>query len=212
MVGIAVMVEITSAATVIIYATNGQKYLWIAQALGYGFGGFLTWVGVRRFLGQRGVTDHEIWHWPRANALENAWASHGLALGLGAVLGIAGLGYLTLLHHLPFTQEIAWEMDEHFPKDKNSLAFLFIMAVGMAPLAEEYLFRGLLFRALDREWGGPRALFWSASFFAIYHPPVSWIPVFAVGLAACWLFRKTGRLGPCVLLHMVYNALVLALR
>jgi membrane protease YdiL (CAAX protease family) len=39
----------------------------------------------------------------------------------------------------------------------------------IAPFTEEYLFRGLLFRALDREWGGWRAVVGSAAFFAIYH-------------------------------------------
>jgi len=38
--------------------------------------------------------------------------------------------------------------------------------------AEEYLFRGLLFRALDRESGGWRAVAGSAAFFAVYHPPL----------------------------------------
>jgi len=45
-----------------------------------------------------------------------------------------------------------------------------IMAVGFAPFDEEYLFRGLLFRALDREWGGWTAVVGSAAFFAVYHP------------------------------------------
>jgi membrane protease YdiL (CAAX protease family) len=84
-----------------------------------------------------------------------------------------------------------------------------IMAVGFAPFAEEYLFRGLLFRALDREWGGWRAVVGSAAFFAIYHPPMSWLPVGLLGVANALLFKKTHRLAPSVLLHMVYNAVVL---
>ena len=75
-----------------------------------------------------------------------------------------------------------------------------------APLAEEFLFRGLLYRALDREWGGWRALLGSAAFFAIYHPVPAWAPVGLLGLLNALLFKKTGRLAPAVLLHMVYNA------
>jgi membrane protease YdiL (CAAX protease family) len=84
-----------------------------------------------------------------------------------------------------------------------------IMAVGFAPFAEEYLFRGLLFRALDREWGGWRAIVASAAFFAIYHPVLSWPPVFLLGAANCIIFKKSGKLAPAVILHMVYNAVVL---
>ena len=77
------------------------------------------------------------------------------------------------------------------------------------PFAEEYLFRGLLYRALDREWGGWRAILASAAFFAVYHPPLAWVPVALLGATNALLFKKTGRLAPAVLLHMVYNAVVL---
>lgn len=49
-----------------------------------------------------------------------------------------------------------------------------LAAVAFAPFAEEYLFRGLLFRALDREWGDWRAVLGSAAFFAIYHAPLAY--------------------------------------
>ncbi len=68
---------------------------------------------------------------------------------------------------------------------------------------------GLLYRALDREWGGGAALVGSAAFFAIYHPPIAWLPVFVLGVTNAWLFKKTGRLEACVLLHGAYNAVVM---
>ncbi len=86
----------------------------------------------------------------------------------------------------------------------------FIMVVLLTPFAEEYLFRGLLYRALDREWGGWRAILGSAAFFAIYHSPLSWLPIGLVGIANALLFKKTGRLAPAVILHIVYNAVVLS--
>jgi len=84
-----------------------------------------------------------------------------------------------------------------------------IMAIAFAPFAEEYLFRGLLFRALDREWGGWSAVIGSAAFFAVYHPAMSWPPVFLLGICNALIFKKSGRLAPAILLHMVYNAVVL---
>jgi membrane protease YdiL (CAAX protease family) len=56
-----------------------------------------------------------------------------------------------------------------------------------------------------------RAVIASAAFFAIYHPPLAWPPVFLLGAANCLLFKKTGSLIPCVALHMIYNCVVLSL-
>ena len=84
-----------------------------------------------------------------------------------------------------------------------------LIAIAFAPLAEEYLFRGLLFRALDREWGGWRAVAASAALFAIYHPPLAWLPVGLLGIACALLFKNTGRLAPAVMLHLAYNTVVL---
>ena len=49
----------------------------------------------------------------------------------------------------------------------------------------------------------------AAAFFAIYHPALSWAPVAVLGAANCVLFRRSGSLAPCVVLHMTYNAIVL---
>ena len=86
----------------------------------------------------------------------------------------------------------------------------FVMAVGMAPFAEEYLFRGLLYRALDREWRGARAVVGAAAFFTVYHPLLAWPPVFALGALNAVLFRRSGRLTTSMAAHVAYNAIVLA--
>jgi len=83
-----------------------------------------------------------------------------------------------------------------------------LVAVAFAPPAEEYLFRGLLFRALDREWGGWAAVIGSTLFFTVYHPMPAWVPVGLVGLILALLFKTTGRLWPCVVVHAAYNAIV----
>src|SRR5829696_2197328 len=38
---------------------------------------------------------------------------------------------------------------------------------------------------------------------------LSWLPVFLVGLTTAFVFKKTGRLAAAVVVHMVYNAVVL---
>ncbi len=124
------------------------------------------------------------------------------------VVGLFALVYLTILQHFPETAEILEESQAYLANNVRVRTTYAFIAVGVAPFAEEYLFRGLLYRALDREWGGRRAVFGSAAFFAIYHPPISWIPVGIVGIAAALLFKKTGSLIPAITLHLVYNAIV----
>jgi membrane protease YdiL (CAAX protease family) len=132
----------------------------------------------------------------------------GLAIGVG--LGCFGKGYEWLLHHIPASMEILRKSEAAAAEIPFLKASFFVMAVIFAPFAEEYLFRGLLFRSLDREWGGWRAILGSAAFFTIYHPPLAWPPVFLVGITNALLFKKSKRLLPCVLVHMVYNAIVLS--
>lgn len=124
------------------------------------------------------------------------------------MLGVPARGYLAVLLHIPATAEIIRKSQEEMSKIAGLRVSYAVMAVALAPFAEEYLFRGLLFRALDRQWGGWRAVVGSAAFFAIYHSPLSWLPVACLGVANALLYKKTGQLTPAVVLHMVYNAVV----
>ena len=122
---------------------------------------------------------------------------------MGFALGVFALAYIAVLRQIPATAEVLRKSQEGLAKIPNLRISYAVMAVGFAPFAEEYLFRGLLFRALDREWGGWRAVIGSAAFFAVYHPVLSWFPVALLGATNALLFKKSGRLAPAVLLHMV---------
>jgi hypothetical protein len=133
-----------------------------------------------------------------------------IAASLGIALGLVGLGYTALLEHLPWTAELMRKAQEARQNLPGWRLYTMVMAVGFAPFAEEYLFRGLLFRALDREWGGWKAVVGSAAFFAIYHPPLAWPLVFCVGAINAVLFKRMRRLAPAVVLHLLHNAVVLS--
>ena len=134
-------------------------------------------------------------------------------LGLGALGGLAlgclAHGYSLVLTHIPALEALWRQGQEQMAKIPGLRMSYTIMAIGFAPFAEEYLFRGLLFRALDREWGGWRAVFGSAAFFAIFHPPLAWVPVGLLGITNALIFKHSGRLAPAVVLHLVYNTVVL---
>jgi membrane protease YdiL (CAAX protease family) len=192
--------------------------------MGYGISAVVVSLFVSNFLRERDVRPQDIWCWlPDGNSIEEAepWARrYGVADRVivpallmaacgGVALGLLARGYLAVMRFLPIIGELIRKSQEQMASIPDFRLWYAIMAIGFAPFAEEYLFRGLLFRALDREWGGWRAVVGSAAFFAIYHPPLSWLPVGLLGAANCILFKKTGRLAPAVLLHMIYNAVVL---
>jgi len=228
MISISILVEGGAVVTGIILGLAGRENIAVAQAVSYGICAVIVSFGVHDFLGGRGVSLRDVCLWPPASAAEEkseSWWRGDWGRGDGSgkinflrllllggaggvVLGLFAHGYLAVLQHLPATAEMMRESQEELAKVPNLKISYAVMAVAFAPFAEEYLFRGLLFRALDREWGGWRAVIGSAAFFAIYHNPFSWLPVGLLGVANALLFKKTGRLAPAVVLHMVYNAVV----
>ena len=216
MVAIAAMAEGVGLTTAIFATIGGRDAFNIARALAYGIGALITFLAMRHFLVQRGVAPAATWNWeqraPNWNSFRDrlsGWATVlGTGLVAGATLGWFAVGYRHLVLQLPAVRELIAKHPEMANTATHHFWWLALLAIGFAPVAEEYLFRGLLYRALDREWGGWRALLGAAAFFAIYHPPLSWLPVGLLGLLNCILFKRTGQLMPCVFCHMAYNAVV----
>jgi len=222
MIAISILVEGGAVATGLVLVFAGRENIPLAQAISYGICATLVSLGTAHFLESRGVTLRDVWVWQRRPFIEaqRRWRDNGsskrklllmllVGAGGGLVLGLFAHAYIAVLSHLPATSELLRRSQEQMAKIPNLKICYAIMAVGFAPFAEEYLFGGLLFRALDREWGGWRAVVGSAAFFAMYHAPMSWVPVALLGASNAILFKKTGRLAPAVVLHMVYNAVVL---
>jgi membrane protease YdiL (CAAX protease family) len=126
-------------------------------------------------------------------------AATGLALGTGAGVVLTGLAasYMTLLQFFPWARESIEEASRIASSYEGQRFWIFLLAVGFAPVAEEHFFRVLLFRTLDRELGDWRRIVLSAAFFAIFHPPLAWVPVGCLGLCTAWLFHHTRHLLPC---------------
>ena len=228
MISISILVECGAILTGILLAIAGRENVAISQAISYCLCSVAVAIGTANFLDNRGVRLQDVWCWRTSTATqaqledepEPWWRAIGfgdsrflpsLMVGAsgGLFLGIFARGYLAILGHIPATAEIIHKSQQQMSAIPNLHVSYIVMGVFFAPFAEEYLFRGLLFRPLDREWGGWKAIIGSAAFFAIYHPPLSWLPVVLVGIANAILFKKTRLLAPAVILHMVYNAVVL---
>lgn len=170
-----------------------------------------------QLLARRGVALLQIWLWPHV-----AGSSHPrrrvtpapeallTALVVALVVGTVGCLYVEALDQLAGRLRLE-QLFGAAPGGHPGLRIsIFVVAVFIQPIAEEYVFRGLLYRALDREWGDWRAVLGSALVFASYRPPASILPAFTIGIATAFLFKRTGRLVSAVLMHALFNAMILA--
>jgi membrane protease YdiL (CAAX protease family) len=209
MIAISLMVESGAVLSGIAMGLAGTNLGLVMRPAIYGVCGLAVSVAFWVFLAARGVRLRDIVHWgvPAAGwaGLFGSLAAGGLG---GLLLGFLARGYLALMQHLPFAAELMQRSQEQMARNPELHVSFALVAVAVVPFTEEFLFRGLLFRSLDREWGGWRAVLGSAAFFAIYHPPLAWPMVVLVGAANALLFKRSGWLVPAVVLHMVYNAVV----
>jgi ABC-2 type transport system permease protein len=137
-----------------------------------------------------------------------------VALGLFAG-GVAALGAAVYLHILTLVPSWkAWSeksVDQSLLFSPNNYLWMLLLLVVAAPLCEEFIFRGLVFRGLRRSLHPGLAIFASAALFALVHPPVSVIPVFGLGVATALVFERTRFLLAPIMAHAMYNACVIAL-
>jgi membrane protease YdiL (CAAX protease family) len=121
-----------------------------------------------------------------------------------------GLKYLSelLLH------KIGWPLEsqravEIFAASKSVWlrAYLVLFAVLVAPAAEEFVFRGLLFSAA-KKMGWPKCawIVTSLLFAAIHNSAPIFLPLFVFALALTWLYEKTDGLLAPIVAHSLFNA------
>ncbi len=83
----------------------------------------------------------------------------------------------------------------------------------MAPMCEEFLFRGTIFTSL-RQWGTlPAALITGLLFGGVHAtsaPAADLLPLAALGFGLCLLYRYSGSLYPCMGAHALNNCLAFA--
>ena len=93
-------------------------------------------------------------------------------------------------------------------KDFWALGIIFITTALLAPLFEEFLFRGVLLPVLIGQQGKTLAVVISAFVFALAHLSVGELPpLFVLGVGLALLRLSTGRLLPCVIMHSLWNGI-----
>jgi len=85
--------------------------------------------------------------------------------------------------------------------------YLGAFAVVLAPVAEEFIFRGMLYPFI-KQLGWPRLAWFGVSFaFALIHDDAAtFVPLFVMALMLTWLYEKTDNLLAPIAAHSLFNA------
>ena len=91
------------------------------------------------------------------------------------------------------------------------LVVLAFLAVIVAPICEEFVFRGYIYGTLKRYSCRIFATITSALFFAVVHGNLwSLIPLFVVGIGLALIYEISGSLWASILTHMLFNGVTTA--
>ncbi|NJN67699.1 MAG: CPBP family intramembrane metalloprotease [Chloroflexaceae bacterium] len=91
--------------------------------------------------------------------------------------------------------------------DTPSLVWILVLIAVLAPIAEEFFFRGMIYPLL-RRWGSGVAILGSATIFAVVHfIPIIFPLLFFVGIILGLLREKSGSITPGLVLHIMQNSI-----
>ena len=168
-----------------------------------------TWVLIPVFLRL-----HQV-HWRDVLGLRKSGLLRALGWIAVVLIGTLAMEYV----YEVIIQKIGWQ-----PKSQEAVELLLgaplwptgiylgIFAVLLAPVAEEFIFRGVLFPFV-KQLGWPKLAWFGVSLlFALIHGSVAiFIPLFVLALALTWLYEKTGSLLAPIVVHGLFNAVNLVL-
>ena len=150
-----------------------------------------------------------------------AWArggDAGLWVGVGAGAAVAAVTFeFALVWFPPEPGMPLGPMAELTSTPGPGRVYLLVIALALAPLLEELLFRGVLLAGLSSSWGrGPAAAVTTLAFVALHASELVyyWAAAFgvvALALLALWLRIRFQALGPAVAAHFTYNAVLVSI-
>lgn len=175
--------------------------------------GVVCFQGATVFLVWRFVREHDV-TWSAAFGISNRPVR---ALVLGAILATLFLPVGRALHELsgvlmmqlqfePVSQQAVKAIGN--ATAWHEMAAFALATIVLAPLAEELLFRGILYPAVKHA-GFPRLALWgtSALFALIHFNLATALPLFAFALLLATLYEVTGNLFAPIATHMTFNVL-----
>lgn len=177
-------------------STSGAIAVALGALLFYGWETLAAWLFSLRNAGRSLV----LWGFRRPTRAY-FWV---VPLGLVAVYGFS------IVHDLivhPRQQAIVSE----FPHSSLGATMFVLVAVIMAPLFEEIIFRGFLFRGFANSWGWLWGAIFSAAIFGAAHAQLDvFLPLASLGFVLAWAYRRTGSLWTCITMHAIFNLVAVA--
>lgn len=114
---------------------------------------------------------------------------------------------------LDMENEINGVLNRFFESESVFIAiWLFIAIAVLAPIGEEFIFRGLFIRFFNDKWPPYLSITTSAFIFSLLHMQIlGFIPRFLLGMLLGYFFYKTSGLIYSIWAHFVYNGISYAL-
>lgn len=141
-----------------------------------------------------------------------------VAQGIGLAIGVAvtarfinGL-YSVVIVFLGIDPSGIADVTQLFPETFVGALAVIVLSVVIAPLAEETMFRGVLYPGLRDRYNPVAAAIVSALVFALFHgDPLVFVPIFVLGLMLAWITEMTRSIWPAILGHAAFNATAVVL-
>ena len=157
----------------------------------------VVWMVVTRF-GKRPFWRTIGWSWGEKIGF---WKSIWLGLGL----------YIAAFFLIYFLGGVSTSFDQTISSSRATALTIAFLAFATAPLAEELIYRGVLYSALHKTIGVYGAVIGVLVLFTAVHVPQYWPDFGRIGvlgllsLSLTLVRAYTGRLLPCFIIHSVFN-------
>jgi CAAX protease family protein len=155
---------------------------------------------------------HIGWHAFGLRPVSRRWLIGSILVGFGCVLLLAGVVHLIqVAFDLPLTNPQA---DVIAPEGFSWYGLLLMLPLGgvAVPMAEELMFRGLVYRWLRRRLSvAPSAVLSALLFGAVHGQLEVSAGAFVVGIVLALAYERSGSLWPSIIIHSVQNSVAIAL-
>ncbi len=148
------------------------------------------------------------------------WSTRAVAVGVavGIIAAVASYAVNAALVILLGAREpVQQRLLDDAVAGGPTLLLVAAIAVVVAPVTEEIVFRGVLFRSLRDRFGTWLGVFASAAIFSLVHvevlvsQPAALAGLFAIGVVLAGAYARTGNLVVAIIGHATFNAVSLSL-
>lgn len=196
-VAVAMSPHAVTEADIMAIAQNGAV---IAASVMLGVPGTLLVLWFATRLARRSFASYLALRWPRGQEL-----AFGIAASAALLVALDGIAWLA---GYPLSPDFALD-SVRTARDSGLLWLVLLGLCTGAPLAEEFIFRGFVFRGWSVTWLRPTgAIVLSSALFAVIHQQYAWFYigcVFLIGALFGYLRHRSGSTWLTVITHAFYN-------